>query len=159
MAATVGTTQTRTRTFAVKGIKMVSAFREFLNLRTIRGWIGLVIILGAIVLAATTLRAGPLSDTEVIGRVGGIPTDMQVVACSTASATATTALPTNSLIRLVPEGGSVFYNFVAQAGSVTLANGAFLPQNLVEYVQNGPGAYAACITRAGTANLSIAVMR
>lgn len=104
-------------------------------------------------------KAGPLSSAEVTSLLAGIPTAGQVASCSTASATASSALPQGSLIRLVPEGGSVYYDLTGVAGNTSLTTGHFLPQNLVEYVQNGANQYVACITRTGTATLSIGIMR
>lgn len=103
--------------------------------------------------------SGPLSDSEVIQRLGGVPTEMQVVGCSTSSATAANALPSNSLVRVVAEAGAIYYTFTTQAGTVTLANGLYLPAGLVEYLTNGANTYFACITRTAAATASISIMR
>ena len=130
-------------------------------LKVLRPWFVAIAILATILAASTLLRAGPLSDTEVSLRLHGVPTAMQNIACTSSSATATNALPPSSLVRIAIEGtGGLYYNFVAQAGTVTLANGAYLANGLPpEYVQNAANQYFACIVRSTSVTASIAVMQ
>lgn len=103
--------------------------------------------------------SGPLTDSEVISRLGGVATEPQAVSCSTSSATAANSIPPNSLVRIVAEGGAVFWTFTTQAGTVGLTTGHYLPAGLVEYQSNGPAnQYVACITRAAAATLHISLM-
>jgi len=119
----------------------------------------LVIVAGLVLGGWYIAKAGPLSSAEVTSLRAGVPTAGQVASCSVTSATASSALPQGSLIRLVPDGGSVYYDFTGVAGSTSLTTGHFLPQNTVEYVQNGANQWVACITTIGTASLSIGVMK
>ena len=121
----------------------------------------------ALLLAAwgsSAILAGPLSDTEVIKRIGGIPVPFANLNCVAGVATPSAALPRDTLVRISSEGGLIYYRFDSTTQpnlslSTTLSTGILLPQAAIEYVQNGQAVYFSCITRTGGASASLATMQ
>lgn len=110
----------------------------------------------ALLLAAwgsSAILAGPLSDTEVIKRVGGIPVPFQNITCLNSIATPSALLPSNTLVRIATEGGVLYYMFDPSSTSSalyltpTLSTGVLLPQAAIEYVQNGSAVRFYCRAR------------
>ncbi len=114
---------------------------------------------------SSAILAGPLSDTEVIKRIGGIPVPFANITCLNNIVTPSAALPSNTLIRIASEGGVLYYFFGTTNGrsiylTATLSTGVLLPQAAIEYIQNGQAIYFSCITRAGVqATASLATMQ
>ena len=104
--------------------------------------------------------AGPLSSEQVMGLMMGIPTDHQIVVCSTAQATASTAIPKGSLVRIAIEGSVGINMKFADAGATIAVNGGpYIPPGAIDLFQNDDKQYFFCIMRSGSATVSLAVMK
>ena len=124
-----------------------------------RNLLACLVMLGLLALASgQVLAAAPFSWSDVLQTLGATPRSIQVLTCTTASATSS-QLPAKAMLRLSPDSASVYYKIGSDATvSASLTDGVFLPQAGIEYVQNGDQRFIACITRSGTAYFSISIM-
>jgi hypothetical protein len=107
------------------------------------------------------LQAGPLTESEVIRSLGGVPVPRQNLACTSAAASDASALPPSSMVRIAAEGGGLYYMFGPAGYGLTINGSVYLPQDVVEVVQSPTTtSYMYCITRTpGTATLNSVFMR